>query len=181
MDFTSFCIQTIYIRPKLSEKNPLSNFRSKFTTLFFLFQQLEKKGNKDDNNEYKNTLLWNLRWKLSLWRVQKPKFRKCTTLFERSQKTSSQRNRIEFSKLRPHSYRTNCTLVGKWLRGQIHFPDSILVQTEFRTITNARYKIIQKLIRKSDSRVVCNSNSFCILFDSNRNRPWKQSVSLRAV
>ncbi|OOB93401.1 hypothetical protein B0191_17185 [Leptospira interrogans serovar Hardjo] len=57
MDFTSFCIQTIYIRPKLSEKNPLSNFRSKFTTLFFLFQQLEKKGNKDDNNEYKNTLL----------------------------------------------------------------------------------------------------------------------------
>lgn len=53
MDFTSFCIQTIYIRPKLSEKKPLS----KFTTLFFLFQQLEKKGNKDDNNEYKNTLL----------------------------------------------------------------------------------------------------------------------------
>lgn len=66
-------------------------------------------------------------------------------------------------------------------RGQIHFPDSILVQTEFRTITNARYKIVQKLIRKSDSRVVCNSNSFCILFDSNRNRPWKQSISLRAV
>ncbi|EMI71931.1 acyl-CoA thioesterase [Leptospira noguchii] len=66
-------------------------------------------------------------------------------------------------------------------RGQIYFPDSILVQTEFKTITNARYRIIQKLIRKSDYRVVCNSNSFCILFDSNRNRPWKQSVSLRAV
>ncbi|EMY79653.1 thioesterase-like family protein [Leptospira weilii serovar Ranarum str. ICFT] len=66
-------------------------------------------------------------------------------------------------------------------RDRIHFPDSILVQTEFRTITNARYRIIQKLIRKSDRKVVCNSNSFCILFDSNRKRPWKQSVSLRAV
>ncbi|AVQ13420.1 Thioesterase-like family protein [Leptospira santarosai] len=66
-------------------------------------------------------------------------------------------------------------------KDEIHFPDSILVQTEFRTITNARYRIIQKLIRKSDRRVVCHSNSFCILFDSNRKRPWKQSVSLQAV
>lgn len=56
MDFASFCIHTIYIRSKFSEKKTLSNFRSKFTTLFFLFQQLEKKGNKDDNNEYKNAL-----------------------------------------------------------------------------------------------------------------------------
>ncbi|MBW0434442.1 acyl-CoA thioesterase [Leptospira yasudae] len=66
-------------------------------------------------------------------------------------------------------------------RGTIQFPDSILIQTEFRMITNARYRILQRLIRKSDRKVVCNSNSFCILFDSDRKRPWKQSVSLRAV
>lgn len=68
-------------------------------------------------------------------------------------------------------------------RGKIKFPDSILVQTEFRTISNARYRILQKLIRKSDRKVICNSNSFCILFDYDRRRPWKQSAStsLRAV
>ncbi|ASV09779.1 hypothetical protein B2G50_16845 [Leptospira interrogans serovar Canicola] len=52
MDFTSFCIQTIYIRAKLSVKNPMRNFRTKITTLIILFQQIEKKGNKDVNNEY---------------------------------------------------------------------------------------------------------------------------------
>ncbi|WP_061219066.1 acyl-CoA thioesterase [Leptospira weilii] len=85
----------------------------------------------------------------------------------------------------PNSDLTHIEPIVLWsesdYRDQIHFPDSILVQTEFRTITNARYKIIQKLIRKSDRRVVCHSNSFCILFDSNRKKPWKQSVSLQAV
>ncbi|TGM00158.1 acyl-CoA thioesterase [Leptospira barantonii] len=63
-------------------------------------------------------------------------------------------------------------------RGKIKFPDSILVQTEFRTISSARYRILQRLIRKSDRKVVCTSNSFCILFDYDRKRPWKQSSSV---
>ncbi|PJZ42572.1 thioesterase [Leptospira kmetyi] len=70
-------------------------------------------------------------------------------------------------------------------RGKIKFPDSLLVQTEFRTISSARYRILQRLIRKSDRKVICNSNSFCILFDYDRKRPWKQSASaplrIRAV
>ncbi|EKQ98332.1 hypothetical protein LEP1GSC137_1849 [Leptospira borgpetersenii str. Noumea 25] len=50
----------------------------------------------------------------------------------------------------PNSDLTHIEPIVLWsesdYRDQILFPDSILVQTEFRTITNARYKILQKLI-----------------------------------
>ncbi|PJZ54816.1 thioesterase [Leptospira adleri] len=61
-----------------------------------------------------------------------------------------------------------------------YFSDSVLIQTELQNLTGPRYKISQRLLRKSDYRVICRSNSLCILFDSHKKRPWKKRESLLA-
>ncbi len=61
-----------------------------------------------------------------------------------------------------------------------YFSDSVLVQTELQNLTGPRYKISQRLLRKSDYKVICHSNSLCILFDSLKKKPWKNRVSLLA-
>lgn len=61
-----------------------------------------------------------------------------------------------------------------------YFSDSVLIQTELQNLTGPRYKILQRLLRKADFRLLCQSNSLCILFDSHKKKPWKKSESLLA-
>lgn len=60
----------------------------------------------------------------------------------------------------------------------VYQPDSILVHTEFENLASSRFKVFQKLIRKSDHKVICESNSFCILFDPSGTRLWKDPEPL---
>ncbi|MBM9502218.1 acyl-CoA thioesterase [Leptospira sp. 201903071] len=60
------------------------------------------------------------------------------------------------------------------------FSDSVLVQTELQKLTGPRYKILQRMIRKSDYKILCQSSSLCILFDSHKKKPWKKRESLLA-
>ncbi|AOP34408.1 thioesterase [Leptospira tipperaryensis] len=59
-----------------------------------------------------------------------------------------------------------------------NFSDSVLIETELQNLTGPRYKILQKLIRKSDYKILCQSKSLCILFDSHKKKPWKKRESL---
>ncbi|MBM9578398.1 acyl-CoA thioesterase [Leptospira sp. 201903070] len=58
--------------------------------------------------------------------------------------------------------------------------DFVIVQTELQNLTGPRYKILQRIIRKSDYRILCQSSSLCILFDSHKKKPWKKRESLLA-
>ncbi|PKA03215.1 hypothetical protein CH375_18335 [Leptospira ellisii] len=61
---------------------------------------------------------------------------------------------------------------------EIRYPDSMQIHTEFEPLSGPRYRIYQKLIRKSDGKILCRCNSFCILFDSSKKKPWKNASSL---
>ncbi|RHX83837.1 acyl-CoA thioesterase [Leptospira stimsonii] len=63
-------------------------------------------------------------------------------------------------------------------KAEIRYPETILVTTFFGELAGSRCKIFQKLIRKSDGKIACDSLSTCILFDFNKNRPWKYSEEL---
>ncbi|TGK37536.1 acyl-CoA thioesterase [Leptospira gomenensis] len=63
---------------------------------------------------------------------------------------------------------------------EIRYPESMLIHTEFEPLSGPRYRIYQKLIRKSDGKILCFCNSFCILFDSSKKKPWKNASPLLA-
>ncbi|XDD49622.1 acyl-CoA thioesterase [Leptospira sp. WS92.C1] len=63
-------------------------------------------------------------------------------------------------------------------KAEIRYPESILVTTSFGDLQGSRCKIFQKLVRKSDGKVACDSISTCILFDFTKKRPWKYSEAL---
>ncbi|MBM9575856.1 acyl-CoA thioesterase [Leptospira sp. 201903070] len=66
-------------------------------------------------------------------------------------------------------------------KAEIRYPESILVTTSFGEFQGSRCKIFQKLIRKSDGKVACDSLSICILFDFAKKRPWKYPEELLKV
>ncbi|AOP33104.1 thioesterase [Leptospira tipperaryensis] len=63
-------------------------------------------------------------------------------------------------------------------KAEIRYPESILVTTRFGEFEGSRCKIFQKLIRKSDGKIACDSLSICIMFDFAKKRPWKYSEEL---
>ncbi|TGM11889.1 acyl-CoA thioesterase [Leptospira selangorensis] len=58
-------------------------------------------------------------------------------------------------------------------KAEIRYPDTALIETQFGEISGSRCKVFQKLIRKSDGKVSCESISHCIMFDFGKKRPWK--------
>ncbi|PJZ52339.1 acyl-CoA thioesterase [Leptospira adleri] len=63
-------------------------------------------------------------------------------------------------------------------KAEIRYPESIFITTRFGEFDGSRCKIFQKLIRKSDGKVACDSISICIMFDFGKKRPWKYSEEL---
>ncbi|EQA54445.1 acyl-CoA thioester hydrolase, YbgC/YbaW family [Leptospira kmetyi serovar Malaysia str. Bejo-Iso9] len=63
-------------------------------------------------------------------------------------------------------------------KAEIRYPESIQVVTTFAELDGSRVKIFQKLVRKSDGKVACDSVSSCILFDFAKKRPWKYPEDL---
>lgn len=64
-------------------------------------------------------------------------------------------------------------------KAEIRYPETISVVTTFGDLEGSRCKIYQKLIRKSDGKIACDSISSCILFDFSKKRPWKYPDGLR--
>ncbi|MFB5651969.1 acyl-CoA thioesterase [Leptospira wolffii] len=56
---------------------------------------------------------------------------------------------------------------------EIRYPETVIVLTQYGDFQGARCKAFQKMIRKSDGKVACESVSSCILFDFRKKRPWK--------
>ncbi|EMO65479.1 acyl-CoA thioester hydrolase, YbgC/YbaW family [Leptospira kirschneri str. 200803703] len=63
-------------------------------------------------------------------------------------------------------------------KAEIRYPEGVIVVTSFGELKGSRCKIFQKLIRKSDGKIACESVSDCILFDFSKKRPWKYPDSL---
>ncbi|EMY77763.1 acyl-CoA thioester hydrolase, YbgC/YbaW family [Leptospira weilii serovar Ranarum str. ICFT] len=63
-------------------------------------------------------------------------------------------------------------------KAEVRYPEAIFVVTTFGELEGSRCKIFQKLIRKSDHKIACESVASCILFDFSKKRPWKYPEAL---
>nr|OCA00346.1 Thioesterase [Leptospira interrogans serovar Copenhageni/Icterohaemorrhagiae] len=55
-------------------------------------------------------------------------------------------------------------------KAEIRYPEAVIVITSFGELKGSRCKIFQKLIRKSDGKIACESVSDCILFDFSKKK-----------